>query len=85
MKSWKPAVQVFGETGWSYNGLRFATEAEALASAEELRGRWMMVENIAAHPSDDPVTHRFIDGKNVITPEAEDDLPAVSTDAPTAA
>lgn len=63
--SWKPAVKVIGESGWSYNGLRFATEAEALANARDLMSRWMLVEEAQAHPSDDPVNYSYTTGKLV--------------------
>jgi hypothetical protein len=64
IKSWKPAVQVSGEAdNWSYNGLRFATEKEALDNAKDLESRWMMVVGVAAHPSEDPVNYKWVGGK----------------------
>ena len=57
MKSWKPVVKVFGEDKWHHNGLSFATEAEAQAAANDLMGRWSLVEQASAHPSEEPVTH----------------------------
>lgn len=63
--SWAAEVMVSGETKWSRNSLRFATEAEAFASASELSSRWMSVREIRAWPSQDPVNYAFIDGRNV--------------------
>ena len=42
---WRPEVIVAGESleVWYSNALRFATRAEALGSAADLAGRWMMV------------------------------------------
>jgi hypothetical protein len=62
--SYRPEVQVIGQRGeWLPNGLRFATEAEALANAFDLAGRWMAVTHHRAAPSDDPVNYRWEDGK----------------------
>jgi hypothetical protein len=65
IKSWMPEVMVVGETKWSHNQLRFATEAEALASARELMGRWMAVTDCRASPSTDDVNYLFKCGKNI--------------------
>jgi hypothetical protein len=61
--SWRPEVDV-GE-GWSTNALRFPTEEEALANARDLMGRWMLVRECRAAPSDDPPNYRWIDGRLV--------------------
>ena len=55
---WKP--EVFVEGKWSRNGLVFATEAEALASARELMDRWMNVRDARAiEVVGEPATHFF--------------------------
>lgn len=63
--SWQPEVLVQGK--WSTNSLRFATEAEAKASAEELLSRWFVPDAGRAAKSSDPVNYRFDfeAGKNV--------------------
>jgi len=63
--SWKPGVKTLNDDTWNYNGLRFATEQEALDSANELRSRWTLVYETAAHESDDEVNYKFEDGRNV--------------------
>jgi hypothetical protein len=55
---WKPEVYV--EDKWSRNGLVFATEEEALASAKDLMGRWMNVNAArAVEVPGEPATHAF--------------------------
>ena len=69
--SWKPVVQVGGESKWSENALRFATHEEALQSAKDLMNRWMLVTACDAHESDDPVNYtitRRDDGQLVMSP-----------------
>lgn len=69
--SWKPVVQVGGESKWNENALRFATHAEALQSAKDLMNRWMLVTACDAHESDDPVNYtitRRDDGQLVMSP-----------------
>jgi hypothetical protein len=61
--SFKPMVLVQGE--WAGNALRFATEDEALANAENLMGRWMLVEDFRAAESSDPVNYAWVDSKLV--------------------
>lgn len=61
--SWKPEVIADNSGKWCGNGLRFATEAEALANAENLMGRWLLVRECRATQSDDPVNYRWVDGK----------------------
>jgi hypothetical protein len=66
-RSYRPEVQVIGQRGeWLPNGLRFATEEEALANAFDLAGRWMAVTHHRAAPSDDPVNSKWVDGKLVM-------------------
>ena len=62
--SWAPEVQTDSTGKWYGNALRFATEVEAAASAEELAGRWTLVRDWRAAPSSDPVT--------VIMPDIKD-------------
>lgn len=47
-------VKVYGETTWATNALRFATESDAKVYAEDLSGRWMLVERFRVVPSDTP-------------------------------
>jgi hypothetical protein len=65
MKSWKPEVLVDGK--WSSNALRFATKAEAEASANELLSRWFVPSDGRATESEDVVNYRFdfSQGRNV--------------------
>ena len=56
-KSYKPEVLVEGK--WSSNALRFATEAEALASVRELMSRWYVPDDGRATESSDPVNYKF--------------------------
>lgn len=51
--SYRPMVLVGRE--WAGNGVRFATEEEALASARDLSWRWTLVLDYRADESDDPV------------------------------
>ena len=53
--TFKVAVKVRGESGWSYNALRFPTREEAEAYARNLASRWMGVEKWEIQESDDPV------------------------------
>ncbi len=52
-KSWKPEVIADKSGKWCGNGLRFATEAEAKANADNLMTRWMAVTDTRAAPSED--------------------------------
>ena len=63
--SYKTEVLAFGETVFCSNGLRFATEQEAVDSGRELSGRWMMVKEYRAAESTDPVNYKFENGHNV--------------------
>jgi hypothetical protein len=62
--SFKVAVDT-GEGHPSYNALRFATEDEAKGYGENLFMRWMAMKGYTAEPSDDPVSHKFVDGRLV--------------------
>lgn len=59
--SFKPEVLVQGV--WSCNALVFATEAEAEANARCLAGRWTLVEDYRAVPSDEPVNYALVNGQ----------------------
>ena len=61
--SWKTAVKVKGEEGWSYNALRFATSQEADSYGADLSRRWLLVEKWEAQESDEPVNYHFSDGE----------------------
>ncbi len=63
--SWRPEVIADGTGKWLANGLRFATEEEALANARDLQSRWMLVRECRAAPSDDPPNYRWVDGRLV--------------------
>ena len=43
----------------SGNALRFATYAEAEASARDLASRWLLVREWRVSPSDDPPNYRW--------------------------
>lgn len=51
--NWKPEVLVNAQ--WSRNALVFATREEAEASARDLMGRWLLVEDWRAVETEDPV------------------------------
>lgn len=61
--SYKAEVKV--DTSWSSNAFRFATEAEALAYAQNLRSRWTAVKEIRVSPSVDPVNEKFENGRSI--------------------
>jgi hypothetical protein len=63
--SYKVEVQTFGETKWSTNAIRFATQDEADKAGVDLAHRWTMLENWRVAPSDDPVNYKWEDGKAV--------------------
>lgn len=58
--SYRPMVYVGG--GWAGNGLRFATEEEARASACDLYSRWTLCEDYRADESDDEVNYVWDNG-----------------------
>ena len=64
--SYKPEVEVDGK--FSTNALRFATHEEALASAKSLFSRWTLTTGYRASPSDDPVTCKHENGRDVFLP-----------------
>lgn len=53
MASFKVGVKTGNDTDWSYNALRFKTEAEAQRYGEDLFSRWTAVKEFAVHPSED--------------------------------
>jgi hypothetical protein len=62
--SYRPEVKVHPDNEkWCSNALRFATEAEAFENARALAGRWLLVTDWRAAPSDDPVNYRWVDGQ----------------------
>lgn len=70
--SWKP-VMVMKDGERCSNALRFATEAEARASAHELFMRWTQPSDYDAEQSDDPVTYRFDSALGNVRLESEAD------------
>lgn len=66
--SWAPEVVAESHGRWSRNALRFATEAEAAASAAELAGRWWAVTQHRAAPAVEPVNAEWRDGQLVMLP-----------------
>jgi hypothetical protein len=58
--SYRPMVCVDGK--WAGNGLRFATEEEARASACDLFGRWTLCTDYRADESDDEVNYAWDKG-----------------------
>lgn len=61
--SWKPEVIADGIGKWAGNALRFATKEEAEQNVEALMLRWWAVRETRVVESEDPVTHRWVDGK----------------------
>ena len=53
--SYKVEVLAKGETRYSSNALRFATEEAAKKYAEDLMDRWFAVEEYKITPTDEPV------------------------------
>lgn len=60
--SYKPEVTTGRDPKFYGNALAFATEAEALANAKDLYGRWTLCTGYRAVESTDPVTHTYVDG-----------------------
>ena len=58
--SFKPVFLVGDK--WCDNSQRFATHAEAAASARALFARWTTPTDCAAHESGDPVNYVRVDG-----------------------
>ena len=57
--SWKPEIRAVGENSFCQNSLVFETEEEALSSAKDLHGRWMMAKEYRAVEVDKPVNYRW--------------------------
>lgn len=60
--SWRPEVIADNSGNWVPNGQRFATEAEALFSASDLAGKWILVRDWRAVESTDPVNYAVTNG-----------------------
>jgi hypothetical protein len=61
--SYKPEVIADGYGKWAGNSLRFATREEAELNVAALADRWFAVRETRVVESDDPVSHRWVDGK----------------------
>lgn len=61
--SFKPEVIADSTGKWYGNALRFATREEAEANVKELSMKWFAVKETRATECDDPVTHRWVNGK----------------------
>lgn len=61
--SFKPEVQVAGETTWACNALRFATKPEAQQYVLDLAMRWTAVADTRVVPSEDDVTARIVNNR----------------------
>ena len=71
-KSYKPEVKVVDDPKWYSNTLRFATEAEAKRSADNLMRRWTSTVDARAAESDDPVNAVLgADGRLVLVKEGQ--------------
>lgn len=46
-----------------FNALRFATHEECEEYGKDLYSRWTMLESYEVRPSDEPVSHRMVDGR----------------------
>lgn len=64
MSNWRPMVNVAGRE-WAGNGLVFATKQEAEANARNLMGRWLLVTDFRADPTDEPVNYKWAGNKLV--------------------
>lgn len=63
--SWKPEVIADDSGKWTGNAMRFATQAEAKASVENLALRWTLVTDTRVVESPDPVNYRWADGRAI--------------------
>lgn len=72
MKSWRPMIRATGESRFAGNGLRFATESEALEAANDTFMRWFAAEEFKAEESPDAPTHIWRDGKSIEIPEVQE-------------
>ena len=61
--SYKVAVKIAGEPGWSYNALRFATKEEADLFGRDLFSRWMLMEKYEVQSSNEPVDAAIVSGE----------------------
>ena len=60
--SWKPEVKADNSGNWAGNGLRFATEQEALDNVRALASKWFMVTDTRVVECDEPVNYKWVDG-----------------------
>jgi len=60
--SYKPVVRTGSDPKFYDNSLRFATHEEALQSAQDLMGCWMLVVECGVQESEDPVNYAIKDG-----------------------
>ena len=58
-KSFKGEVIADSTNTWVSNACRFATEREAAVYVNDLARRWMLVRQVRAAESDEPVSCRF--------------------------
>jgi hypothetical protein len=58
--SFAPEVIADASGVWAGNALRFATHAEALHYAQDLASRWVLVREVRAVESTDPVNYRIV-------------------------
>jgi hypothetical protein len=63
--SWMPEVIADNSGKWCGNGLRFATEQEALDNVRDLAMRWFAVRDMRAVPCNDPVNYSYATGSLV--------------------
>jgi hypothetical protein len=61
--SWAPEFYLKGDDEWCGNAQRFATEAEAYASANSRFMVWTVPSDYRAAPSDDPVNYAWDEEK----------------------
>lgn len=77
--SYKVAVKVQGEPGFSYNAQRFSTREEAEKAGSDLMSRWIAVERYEVQESPDPANYRFEGGQAKML---ESEPPAAPIPAP---
>lgn len=64
-RSYAPEVRTGSDPKWYGNALRFATHAETQGNVQDLFSRWTLCTDARVVPSDDPVTHAWVDGRLV--------------------
>jgi len=64
--SYKVQIVTDADLKWIDNGLRFATEREALAYGEALYNVWLGCRNYRVVTSEDPALDRFSDGQRSV-------------------